>query len=126
MVPYSSCQPWIPSTGQETFESTDLPQKLGRYHKDPSKTFYGWADVWLDPDFEGWDIRKDYLPKVRCPVLGIQGHDDEYGTMAQLDEIARRVAGRCELLKLPACGHSPFRDKSNETLEAIVRFVRTL
>jgi pimeloyl-ACP methyl ester carboxylesterase len=129
MAPHVFIEPVCLSSirkAKETFESTDLPQKLGRYHRDVRKTFYGWADVWLDPDFEGWDIREDYLPKVRCPVLGIQGHDDEYGTMAQLDEIARRVTGRCELLKLPACGHSPFRDKSSETLEAITRFVKTL
>ena len=108
------------------FESTDLPERLGRYHRDARKTFYGWADVWLDPHFTQWDIRKDYLPNVRCPVLAIQGHDDEYGTMAQLDEIERRVAGRCELVKLPQCGHSPFRDKPNETMEAIAKFVKAL
>jgi len=109
-----------------TFEETDLPQKLGRYHRDARKTFYGWADVWLDPDFAGWDIREDYLPRVSAPVLAIQGHDDEYGTMAQLDQIARRVAGRCELLKLHDCGHSPFRDQPERTLQAIVRFVASL
>jgi pimeloyl-ACP methyl ester carboxylesterase len=107
-----------------TFETTDFAQKLGRYHRDVRKTFYGWADVWRDPDFERWDIRDDYLPGVRCPVLAIQGHDDEYGTMAQLDEIARRVAGPCELLKLEKCGHSPFRDRAQETLAAVAAFIR--
>jgi pimeloyl-ACP methyl ester carboxylesterase len=107
----------------ETFESTDLPEKLGRYHRDVRKTFYGWADVWLDPEFEGWDIRDEYLPNVRCPVLAIQGHDDEYGTMAQLDEIARRVA---ELLKLENCGHAPFRDQPEVVLSKAVSFVKTL
>ena len=111
---------------KNTFESTDLPQKLGRYHRDVRKTFFGWADVWLDPQFKGWDIRDDYLPQVSCPVLAIQGHDDEYGTMAQLDEIARRVAGRCELLKLEQCGHSPFRDQPERTLQAISVFVKEL
>ena len=106
-----------------TFETTDLPARLGKYHRDARKTFYGWADVWLDPDFTGWDIRADYLPGVRCPVLAIQGHDDEYGTMAQLDEIARRVAGRCELVKLEQCGHSPFKDQPEATLEKISEFV---
>jgi len=110
----------------ETFERTDFAEKLGRYHRDARKTFYGWADVWLDPEFRGWDIREDYLPKVRCPVLAIQGHDDEYGTMAQLDEIARCVAGRCELLKLEQCGHSPFRDQPEQTLRAIRAFVKGL
>jgi len=108
----------------QAFESTDLKDKLGRYHRDARKTFYGWADVWLDPDFKGWDIREDYLPRVRCPVLAIQGHDDEYGTMAQLDEIAARVAGPCTLLKLDNCGHSPFRDQPEATLKAIESFLR--
>jgi pimeloyl-ACP methyl ester carboxylesterase len=106
-----------------TFETTDLPVRLGRYHRDARKTFYGWADVWLDPHFERWDIRDDYLPGVRCPVLAIQGYDDEYGTMAQLDETARRVAAPCELLKLERCGHAPFRDQPDETLAALTRFI---
>jgi pimeloyl-ACP methyl ester carboxylesterase len=106
----------------QTFETTDLPARLGKYHRDSRKTFYGWADVWLDPHFERWDIRDEYLPKVACPVLGIQGHDDEYGTMAQLDEIARLVKGPCELLKLERCGHAPFRDQPQVVLEKIVRF----
>ena len=107
----------------ETFETTDLPARLGKYHRDSRKTFYGWADVWLDGDFARWDIRDDYLPDVACPVLGIQGYDDEYGTMAQLDEIARRVKGPCELLKLEKCGHAPFRDRPEAVLEKIVPFV---
>jgi pimeloyl-ACP methyl ester carboxylesterase len=108
---------------KQTFETTDLPARLGRYHRDARKTFYGWADVWLDPQFERWDIRDDYLPKIRCPVLAIQGRDDEYGSMAQLDEIERRVAGPCELVKLPDCGHSPFRDQPEKTLSAIASFI---
>jgi pimeloyl-ACP methyl ester carboxylesterase len=105
-----------------TFESTDLPARLGRYHRDVRKTFYGWADVWLDPQFEGWDIRDDFLPRIACPVLAIQGHDDEYGTMAQLDEIAQRVKGPCELLKLPDCGHAPFRDQPEAVLRKLAEF----
>jgi|SRR6185503_8919265 len=105
----------------EEFEKGDLAAKLGRYHRDASKTFYGWADVWLDPEFKGWDIRDDYLPKIRCPVLGIQGFDDEYGTMAQLDELRKRTGA--ELLKLEKCGHAPFRDQPDQVLEAIARFV---
>jgi pimeloyl-ACP methyl ester carboxylesterase len=109
-----------------TFETTDLAARLGRFHRDARKTFYGWADVWLDPDFERWDIRRHYLPKVRSPVLAIQGLQDEYGTMAQLDEIAARVAGPCELLKLEDCGHAPFRDQPEKTLAAVTRFIDKL
>jgi len=105
-----------------SFETTDLKDRLGKYHRDARKTFYGWADVWLDPGFTTWDIREDYLPKVECPVLAIQGEDDEYGTMAQLDDIKRRVK-RCELLKLPNCGHSPFKDQPEKVLSAIQSFI---
>jgi pimeloyl-ACP methyl ester carboxylesterase len=110
----------------EAFEKTDLPQRLGRYHRDARKTFYGWAEVWLDPDFERWDIREEYLPGVRCPVLAVQGHGDEYGTMAQLDEIGARVAGACELLKLENCGHAPFRDRPDEVLSRTASFIKDL
>jgi pimeloyl-ACP methyl ester carboxylesterase len=110
----------------KTFETTDLPVKLGRYHRDARKTFYGWADVWLDPEFKRWDIREDYLPRVTCPVLAIQGYDDEYGTMAQLDEIERRVSGPCELLKLENCGHAPFRDQPEQTLSSVAAFIENL
>jgi pimeloyl-ACP methyl ester carboxylesterase len=110
----------------KAFETTGLADRLGRYHRDARKTFYGWADVWLDPEFKAWDIRGDYLPAIRCPVLAIQGRDDEYGTMAQLDEIERRVSGPCELLKLENCGHAPFRDQPEATLSAVKKFVDSL
>ena len=108
----------------ETFESTDLPARLGKYHRDARKTFYGWADVWLDPEFKGWDIRDDYLPKIHCPVLGIQGVDDEYGTMKQLDDLERLA--KAKLLKLEQCGHAPFRDQPEKVLSAVVKFVENL
>jgi pimeloyl-ACP methyl ester carboxylesterase len=110
----------------ETFETTDLAARLGRYHKDARKTFYGWADAWLDPEFKGWDIRAEYLPGVRCPVLAMQGHDDEYGTMEQLDEIKRRVSGPCELVKLEKCGHAPFRDQPDKVLAKAASFITQL
>ena len=110
----------------QVFETTDLPQRLGRYHRDVRKTFYGWADVWRDNDFGAWDIRGDYLPGIRCPVLAVQGHDDEYGTMAQLDEIGSRVAGPCRLLKLERCGHAPFRDQPEAVLAAAASFIGEL
>ena len=111
---------------KKTFETTDLPQRLGKYHRDVRKTFYGWADVWLDPQFVRWDIRGDFLPKIASPVLAIQGRDDEYGTMKQLDEIKRCVKGPCELVKLERCGHSPFRDRPEESLAAIDKFVKRI
>jgi pimeloyl-ACP methyl ester carboxylesterase len=102
---------------------TDLAQRLGKYHRDPAKTFHLWADAWLDPEFLKWNI-EEYLPAIACPVLAIQGREDEYGTMEQLARIRRGVRGPCELLELPACGHAPFRDQPQATLAAIARFVR--
>ena len=62
----------------------------------------------------------------RGRVLGIQGYDDEYGTMAQLDEIASRVSGPSEFLRLDYCGHSPFRDQPDKTLARITKFVQKI
>jgi pimeloyl-ACP methyl ester carboxylesterase len=101
--------------------TTDLPRKLGRYHADVEAAFRGWNDIWLHPDFLAWNI-EDSLPGVRCPVLTIQGADDEYGTAAQLDAIERGVGGPAERLWLEDCRHSPHRDRPDATLEAIVRF----
>lgn len=107
------------------FDSTDLAQRLGRYHRDARKTFHLWADAWLDPDFLQWNIEA-VLPAIACPVLAIQGEDDEYGTLAQLEAIRRAVRGPCELVQLAACGHAPFRDQPRATLAALERFVRAL
>jgi pimeloyl-ACP methyl ester carboxylesterase len=105
------------------FAGGELAGRLAKYHRDPRKTFHLWADAWLDPQFVHWNI-EEYLPGIACPVLAIQGEDDAYGTMAQLERVARGVRGPCELVKLPACGHAPFRDQPQRTLEAVQRFVR--
>ncbi|HUN70625.1 MAG TPA: alpha/beta hydrolase [Burkholderiales bacterium] len=105
------------------FETSGLRQGLAKYHRDARKTFHLWADAWLDPAFRNWNI-EEYLPRIKCPLLAIQGEADEYGTMAQLDAIARQAGGRCELLKLPDCGHSPHKDQPERTLQAVVNFVR--
>jgi pimeloyl-ACP methyl ester carboxylesterase len=113
---------------KQRFENpdADFSARLARRHRDARKTFYGWADVWLDPEFKGWDIREDYLPGVRCPVLAMQGHEDEYGTMAQLEQIRRHVSGRCELRELENCGHRPFRDQPEKVLFEASAFIRDL
>ena len=108
-----------------TFETTDLKSKLARHHIDAANTFRGWNDIWLHPEFRAWNI-EEYLPRVVCPVLAIQGHDDEYGTMAQLDAIERQVKGQVELLRLDHCGHTPHRDQPAVVLEAVREFVAPL
>jgi pimeloyl-ACP methyl ester carboxylesterase len=104
------------------FETTDLAARLGRHHDHVESAFRGWNDIWLHPDFRRWNI-EGCLPGIRCPVLAIQGLDDQYGTVAQLDAIAVQVGGPFERVMLEACGHSPHRDQPDATLAAIERFV---
>jgi pimeloyl-ACP methyl ester carboxylesterase len=110
---------------REAWRSTDLRARLQRYHDDVEGAFRGWNDAWLDPAFRDWNI-EEYLPAIACPVLAIQGRDDEYGTMAQLDAIERRVRGRVHRLELAQCRHSPHRDQPEATLAAICGFLAAL
>jgi pimeloyl-ACP methyl ester carboxylesterase len=107
------------------FETGGLREGLAKYHRDARKTFHLWADAWLDPAFRQWNI-EEYLPRIKCPLLAIQGEGDEYGTMAQLDAIKAQAGGPCELLKLPDCGHSPHKDQPERVLQAVVGFIRGL
>lgn len=107
---------------RDQFRTTDLAEKLGRYHDAPEHAFRGWNDIWLHPDFLKWDIRP-LLPAIRCPVMAIQGEDDPYGTMAQIDGIEAASGGTVELVKLSGCGHSPHREAPDEALRALTAFV---
>jgi pimeloyl-ACP methyl ester carboxylesterase len=103
------------------YQTTNLPHKLGRHHAHPDATFWGWNDIWLDPEFRSWSI-EEYLPAIRCPILCIQGEQDEYGTVAQVKAIQARVPGT-EIVMLPNCRHSPHRDQPEATLEKMAEFV---
>jgi pimeloyl-ACP methyl ester carboxylesterase len=111
------------AAARRNYEITDLRQRLGRYHADPDGAFWRWHDRWVDPAFRDWNIEA-LLPAIRCPLLAIQGKDDEYATMAQLDGIKRQVP-QTELLKLAACRHSPHRDQPQAVVDAALRFIRT-
>ncbi|MDR6419525.1 pimeloyl-ACP methyl ester carboxylesterase [Paraburkholderia phenoliruptrix] len=103
------------------YETTDLRNKLSRYHADVDSAFYGWNDVWLNPAFRQWSIAEQ-LASIDKPLLAVQGYDDNYGTMAQIDTIARSVA-HAKLAKLEACGHSPHRDAPDRLNDVIAAFV---
>ncbi|VVE25021.1 alpha/beta fold hydrolase [Pandoraea cepalis] len=103
------------------YETTDLRAKLGRYHDDVDSAFWGWNDIWLDPAFREWNL-VGAVASISKPLLAIQGEDDEYGTMAQMDSIATHVP-HASVVKLPACGHSPHRDAPQPLAEAIIAFI---
>ena len=106
---------------REAWMHGDLRDKLARHHDDVESAFWGWNDIWLDANFRAWNI-EGLLAGIACPILAIQGRDDEYGTMAQIDRIASALP-HTELLKLDGCGHSPHRDRPDAVIDATVHFV---
>jgi pimeloyl-ACP methyl ester carboxylesterase len=96
------------------YETTDLRARLARFHADVDSAFRGWNRIWLAPEFRAWSIA--------CPVLAIQGEDDEYGTMEQMRGIGAHVRD-VELLVLQDCRHSPHRDQPEAVIDAVTRFV---
>jgi pimeloyl-ACP methyl ester carboxylesterase len=106
---------------KSAYVGTDFRARLSRHHADVDSTFWGWNQIWLDPAFRSWNIEA-LLPSIRCPILAIQGEDDEYGTMEQIASIAR-AAPDSRLLALPACRHSPHRDQPQTVLAAAREFV---
>ena len=108
---------------RELYATTDLRERLAKHHgENVDAAFHGWNDVWLDPAFREWNIEA-YLPAITCPVLVIQGDDDEYGTRRQVDAIASKVRGMVDVELLPQCGHAPHRDQRELVLEKIAAFI---
>ena len=106
---------------REAYLATDLRERLGRYHDDADSAFWGWNDIWLAPEFRDWSIEED-IAAIRCPLLAIQGLDDEYGTLEQIRGIRRRVP-RARLLELGRCGHSPHKDEPAAVIAAARAFI---
>jgi pimeloyl-ACP methyl ester carboxylesterase len=106
---------------REAYETTDLRRRLARYHDDVDSAFRGWNDVWLSPEFRSWNIESE-IATIRCPLLAVQGENDEYGTLEQIRAVARNVP-QAELLVLPACGHSPHRDQAEALMHETGRFI---
>ena len=107
---------------REAYAATELRSKLARYHADVDSAFWGWNDIWLAPAFKAWNIERE-LSAITCPVLAVQGLDDEYGSIEQIRGIARHVA-QAQLVELPACGHSPQRDQPEMLIGAVTLFMR--
>lgn len=110
---------------REQFPVTDLGQKMAKYHTDPQTTFFGWADVWLSPAFRTWNI-EDYLSEVRCPVLVVQGDQDEYGTMRQLEAMDAGLAQPARRLVVEGAGHSPHLSHPDLVTGTVVDFIAGL
>lgn len=106
---------------RERFETGDLRERMSRHHVDPDVTFRNWYDVWLDPAFRDWSLEAD-AERVDCPVLLIQGADDAYGTLDQLDRIEARVCGPVRRVVVPG-GHRLHREAPERLVQEVARFL---
>lgn len=107
----------------KTLYQDAIREPLSKYHDDVDNAFWGWNQAWLHPDFIDWNI-EEYLSPIEIPVLVIQGADDEYGTINQVDKVCSQVFGKAEKIILPDCKHSPHRDQTELTLEGVSRFIK--
>ncbi len=110
----------------EVYESTDLRTRLARFHGSNTELmFRGWADIWLSPEFRDWNI-ENYLPNVTCPLLAVQGRDDEYGTPVQVEAIVGKVAGQARGLMIENCGHIPHIQAREKVFAEMVNFISAI
>ncbi len=106
------------------YETTNLRERLARHHgPGVDALFSAWSGIWLSPGFRDWNI-EEFLPGIRCPVLVVQGEEDPYGTVRQVEAIVGKVRGPATSLVLPGCGHSPHAERPDAVLEAAAGFVR--
>lgn len=107
------------------FEATDMRDRMAKYHANPEAVFRGWSDVWLHPDFKSWNVA-EVIDYFRIPTLAIQGQGDEYGTLAQIEEIETRSYAPVDTLLLDGCGHSPHLERKEEVLTEVATFLARL
>jgi pimeloyl-ACP methyl ester carboxylesterase len=106
---------------RKMYRYQNMRDRLAPYHEDVDGAFWGWNDIWLHPDFRSWNI-EEYLPGIQCKTLAVQGQDDEYGTMQQIERIAA-AAHDVQMLKLDNCRHSPHRDQPQAVLDAVTNWI---
>ncbi len=124
MAPHSFVEPIAIARiaqAKKMFETAELAAKLSKYHKDSTATFWSWNDVWLSSDFLAFNIEVE-LSRIKSPLLAIQGENDEYGTMRQIEVIEQAIPA-AQILKLADCGHAPWQDCADVVLEATRLFV---
>jgi pimeloyl-ACP methyl ester carboxylesterase len=110
---------------KQAYETTNLKTKLARWHRDVDNAFYGWNGAWLDPKFRDWDI-SEYLAYIRVPVVIVQGVDDQYGTMRQVEIAQNECYCPVDVAILQGAGHSPHREAPRATLDTIAEFANAV
>lgn len=107
------------------YETTNLKEKLARWHRDVDNAFYGWNGAWLDPAFRNWDI-SEFLGYIRVPMAILQGVDDVYETMRQIEIAQEECYCPVDVTVIPGAGHQPHREAPGPTLDAITEFANAV
>jgi pimeloyl-ACP methyl ester carboxylesterase len=110
---------------RKAYETAALKTKLARWHKHVDNAFYGWNEAWLDPKFREWDI-SDYLAYIRVPVAIVQGADDQYGTIRQIEIAREECYCPVDVTIVPEVGHSPHREAPQVTLDTVSEFAKRI
>jgi pimeloyl-ACP methyl ester carboxylesterase len=114
------------AAAKEAYETGDLRARLARHHgSNADGAFRGWNDAWLDPQFRSWNI-EEYLPRIHVPSLVVQGEDDEYGTLAQVDAIAEKAGAPVTRCILAGARHAPYKDRPAAALAAVTDFLAAI
>jgi pimeloyl-ACP methyl ester carboxylesterase len=107
---------------REAYLQHGLRERLARHHDEVDSAFFGWNDVWLSEAFKDWNI-ESVIPSIRCPLLALQGEQDEYGSLQQVMRI-RELLPSAEVITLANCGHSPHRDQAVALMAAVEAFIQ--
>lgn len=108
------------------YKTTDLKTKLGKYHGNKTdEMFWAWASTWTTDEFRKWNI-ENFLPKIQCRSLVIQGEQDEYGTLNQVDKITTQTSGESIQLVIPKVKHTPHKEVPELILEKVSEFIYQL
>jgi pimeloyl-ACP methyl ester carboxylesterase len=110
---------------RQSYRAGDLRARLARHHRAPDPLFDDWSGVWLSPEFRSWNLVEE-LRRVRVPMLVVQGADDEYGTLAQVDTIAAEAGAPVETLVLEGVGHAPHLSQPAVVAGRAASFIRAL
>jgi pimeloyl-ACP methyl ester carboxylesterase len=109
----------------KAYAAGGLRAKLARWHRDVDNAFWGWNRAWLDPKFRDWDI-SEYLAYIRVPVAILQGADDQYGTIRQIEIAQEECYCPVDVSVIPGAGHQPHREAPGATLDAISEFANAV
>lgn len=107
---------------KKAYDAGDLRPRLAKWHADVDCAFRGWNDAWLDPGFRKWDIT-ERLAFIRVPILIVQGEDDQYGTVKQLEVAEQECYCPVETALIKGAKHTPQREQLEVTLKTIADFV---